>query len=91
MLLDIRKDVRQINHNFDIMKKSIKDLKQSNKVLQRQNEGLTKTVSDLKVKVDNLEQVVNKNSEANEKLESQSRRSNLIMYGIRGNRDESWG
>ena len=90
LLLDIRKDVKQINHKFDNMKKSIKDLKQSNKILQRQNEGLTETVANLKIQVQNLEQIAYRNSEANEKLESQSRRSNLIIYGISGDKDESW-
>lgn len=90
LLLDIRKDVKQINHKFDTMKKSVKELKQSNKQLQRQNENLTKVVSELKEQVNRLEVDSRKNTEANEKLESQSRRSNLILYGIAGNKRESW-
>ena len=89
ILLDIRKDVKQINHKFDTMKKSIKDLKKSNKLLQRQNVDLTKTVSDLKDQVDNLETTVQKNTDANERIEAQSRRSNLIFYGIQGDKKES--
>ena len=72
------------------MKKSIKDLKKSNKLLQRQNVDLTKTVSDLKDQVDNLETTVQKNTDANERIEAQSRRSNLIFYGIQGDKKESW-
>ena len=90
ILLDIRKDVKQINHKFDNMKKSIKDLKQSNKKLQRQNDNLTQTVSELKTQVHNLERVAQKNNEATERLEAQSRRSNLIIYGIEGDKNESW-
>ncbi|MEW8548715.1 MAG: hypothetical protein AB2693_34875 [Candidatus Thiodiazotropha sp.] len=90
LLLDIRKDVKQINHKFDSMKKSVKELKQSNKQLQRQNENLTKVVSELKEQVSQLEIDSRKNAEANEKLESQSRRSNLILYGIAGDKRESW-
>ena len=90
ILLDIRKDVKQINHKFGTMKKSIKDLKKSNKLLQRQNDDLTKTVSDLKDQVDNLETTVQKNTNANERMEAQARRSNLIFYGIQGDKKESW-
>ena len=50
LLLDIRKDVKQINHKFDTMKKSVRELKQSNKQLQRQNENLKKLSSNLKNK-----------------------------------------
>ena len=72
------------------MKKSVRELKQSNKQLQRQNDNLTKGVFELKEQVNQLEVDSRKNTEANEKLESQSRRSNLILYGIAGNKRESW-
>lgn len=90
LLLDIRKDVKEINHKFNTMKKSVKELKQSNKQLQCQNEDLTKVVSELKEQVNQLEIESRKNTEANEKIESQSRRSNLILYGIAGDKRESW-
>ena len=90
ILLDIRKDVKQINHKFDTMKKLIKDLKKSNKLLQRQNDNLTKTISELKGQVDDMELSIQKNTDANERMEAQSRRSNLIIYGIQGDKKESW-
>ena len=71
ILLDIRKDVKQINHKFDTMKKSIKDLKKSNKLLQRQNDNLTKTVSELKGQVDDMELAIQQNTDANERIEAQ--------------------
>ena len=43
ILLDIRKKkLKQINHKFDKMKKSSKDLKKSNKLLQWQSENFSK-------------------------------------------------
>ena len=34
--------------------------------------------------------MVQKNTDANESMEAQSRRSNLIIYGIKGDKKESW-
>ena len=47
-------------------------------------------MSDLKDQVDNLETTVQKITDANERMEAQSRRSNLIFYGIQGDKKESW-
>ena len=72
------------------MKKSIKDLKKSNKLLQRQNDNLTKTVSELNGQVDDMELAIQQITDANERMEAQSRRSNLNIYGIQGDKKESW-
>ncbi|MEW8547053.1 MAG: hypothetical protein AB2693_26355 [Candidatus Thiodiazotropha sp.] len=82
ILLDIRRNVKQINHKFDKMKKSVKDLQKSNSDLKKQNVELKQTVEDLKEQVGDLEKTVGQNTLKAERLEAHSRRNNLIIYGI---------
>ena len=45
----------------------------------------------MKTQIHNLERVAQKNKGATERLEAQSRLSDLIIYGIEGDKNESWG
>ena len=51
---------------------------------------LKEAVSGLALRVGNLEMIIQSNCEHTEKIEAQSRRSNLIIYGIKDERNETW-
>ena len=54
ILLEIRKDVKQMNKKFDGLNKKVKELKLDNKQLKRQNECLSKQVTSLTSTVSGL-------------------------------------
>ena len=90
ILLEVRRDVKQINWKFDSMERSIKGLQESNTHLLQENMELRESVSGLTTRVENLETIIQSNCEHTEKIEAQSRRSNLNIYGIEEDHDESW-
>ena len=55
ILLDIQRNVKQINKKFDKMKKAVKDVQKSNSELQKQNVEMKETVNELKIQVGDLE------------------------------------
>ena len=90
ILLEIRKDVKQMNKKFDGLNKKVKELKLDNKQLKRQNECLSKQVTSLTSTVSGLESRIVETEKKNEQLESQSRRDNLKFYGLSEEMNESW-
>ena len=90
ILLEIRKDVKQMNKKFDKLDRKVKELKHDNKQLKQQNENLSKQVSDLTTTVICLENRMNETEKKNENLEAQSRRDNLKFYGISEEPGETW-
>ena len=82
--------MKQINRKFDSMKKSIKSLKESNNHIIHENVKHKETASGLALRVENLETIIQSHYEHTEKTAAQSRRSNLIIYGIKDERNETW-
>ena len=83
ILLEIRRDVKQMNKRFGHIEKSVKSLKE-------QNTKLAKQVTDLQTTVAYLESRTQEAESKNEKLEAQSRRDNLRFYGFEDKRGETW-
>ena len=81
ILLDIQRNVKQINKKFDKMKKAVKYVQKSNSELKKQNVELKETVNELKNQVGELEKTVGQNTLKAERLEAHSRRNNLFVYG----------
>ena len=90
ILLEIRKDVKQMNKKFNGLNQKVKELKVDNKQLKRQNECLSKQVTSLTSAVSGLESRIVETEKKNEQLESQSRRDNLKFYGLSEVVNESW-
>ena len=90
ILLEIRKDVKQMNKKFDKLDRKVKELRNDNKQLKQQNENLSKQVNKLITTVICLENRMNEAEKKNEHLEAQSRRDNLKFYGIEEDADETW-
>ena len=79
-----------MNRKFDSLDKKVKNLRNDNKVLKKQNTKLVDQVSELTSTVVNLETRVKEAEKKNENLEAQSRRDNLKFYGIEDDRRETW-
>ncbi|MEW8107368.1 MAG: hypothetical protein AB2801_20365, partial [Candidatus Thiodiazotropha endolucinida] len=90
LLLEIRRDVKQMNKKFDGMERTVKDLKKDNQHLKQQNERLSKQVYELSNSVTKLEARAKESEKKNEQLEAQSRRDNLKFYGIEEDPKETW-
>ena len=90
ILLEIRKDVKQMNKKFDKLDRKVKELRNDNKQLKQQNENLSKQVNELTTTVVCLENRVNETEKKNKQLEVQSRRENLKFYCIEEDADETW-
>lgn len=90
LLLEIRRDVKQMNKKFDGMERTVKDLKKDNQHLKQQNERLSKQVYELSNSVTKLEARAKESEKKNEQLETQSRRDNLKFYGIEEDPKETW-
>ena len=80
ILLEIRRDVKQMNKRFGHIEKSGKSLKRDSKFLKEQNSKLTKQVTDLQTTVSYLESRTQEADIKNERLEAQSRRDNLRLW-----------
>lgn len=90
ILLEIRRDVKNLNTKFDHLEKSVQSLKRDSKFLKDQNSILTKQVTDLQSTVSQLESRAQEAEIRNERLEAQSRRDNLRFYGFEDKQGETW-
>lgn len=90
ILLEIRRDVKNLNTKFDHLEKSVQSLKRDSKFLKDQNSLLTKQVTDLQSTVSQLESRAQEAEIRNERLEAQSRRDNLRFYGFEDKHGETW-
>ena len=91
ILIEIRNDVKRMNHKFDSFDKKVKDLRKDNKVVfNKQNSRLLDEVTEFTSTVENLETRVKEAERKNENLETQSRRDNLKFCGIEDDRKETW-
>ena len=90
ILLEIRRDVKQMNKRFGHIEKSVKSLKRDSKYLKEQNSKPTKQVTDLQTTVSRLESRAQEADIKNERLEAQSPGDNLRFYGFEDKRGETW-
>jgi len=90
LLLEIRGDVKQMNRKFDNLEKSVAVLQQENLLLKEQNKTLTDNVQSLADSLEEVKRLATVNEQKNERLEAQSRRSNLKFHGITETSNETW-
>lgn len=90
VILDTHKTVTGLNQKFDKVQKDIDGLKISNDGLKRENKELNEKLTKLTDHVLNLEEKVGESERRNENLEAQSRRENLLFYGLGEQVNETW-
>ena len=69
---------------------SLKEVKESNALLIDSNNRISEDVSNLNKKVTKLESDLKVSEERRERLEAQSRRENLPIYGLPEEKNETW-
>lgn len=90
ILLDIQQKVSRMDQNFAELKTSVDELKSENQHLKVQNNNLSEKLNEVSNRLTTLEQSVEQTEMKREKLEAQSRRSNLKFYGFEENEHETW-
>ena len=73
-----------------VRQSSLKEVKESNALLIDSNNRISEDVSNLNKKVTKLESDLKVSEEKRERLEAQSRRENLRIYGLPEEKNETW-
>ena len=90
VLLEIRRDVKNMNKKFDHLEKSVRTVKHDSKFLKEQNVQLMRQVTELQAMVLQLESRTRETEMKNERLEAQSRLDSLRFHGFEDKRGETW-
>ncbi|WAQ93695.1 hypothetical protein MAR_006166 [Mya arenaria] len=82
ILLEIRRDVKNMDRKFDTLKKSVADLKKENLVLKEHNIKLSAEVNTLTKKMSIVEESVTSSDLRSEQIEMQLKKNNLKLFNV---------
>ena len=90
LLLEIRRDIKNMDGKFDKLEQSMSTLQAENFALKEKNKELFSKVGALTQSIEDVRKVAKESEIRSERLEAQSRRDNLKFHGIEDQRNESW-
>ena len=90
IMIDVQNSVKNMEGRFTQFESSLKEVKETSDRLIVSNNKISEEVNCLSKKVTKLESDLKVSEEKRERLEAQSRRENLRIYGLSEDRNESW-
>jgi len=82
ILLDIRSELRHINRRFDMLEKSVDDIKHENSQIKAENVILSGKVDSLTAELKAVKDQSSQSELRQERMEMQMRKNNLKIHGI---------
>ena len=90
LLLEIRRDIKNIDGKFDKLEQSMSTLQAEKFTLKEQNNELFSKVEALTQSIEDVRRVAKESEIRSERLEAQLRQDNLKFHGIEDQRNKSW-
>ena len=90
IMIDVQNSVKSMEGRFAQFENSLKEVQETNNKLIESNNQISEDVGNLNKKVAKLESDLKVSEEKRERLEAQSRRENLRIYGLPEEKNETW-